>query len=51
MNKTVALMTTEEAETLTTTAGKSILQQAKKGLRDVAFKVDVVLFTYFQFNA
>jgi hypothetical protein len=38
-NKTVALMTTEEAETSTTTADQSILQQAKKGLRVQAFKV------------
>ncbi len=38
-NKTVALMTDEEAASLTTTAGKAILQQAKKGLRVQAFKV------------
>jgi hypothetical protein len=37
--KTVALMTAEETASLTTHAGKSILQQAKKGLRVQAFKV------------
>jgi hypothetical protein len=30
-NKTVALMNEEEAASLITTAGKTILQQAKKG--------------------
>jgi hypothetical protein len=38
-NKTVALMTKEEAVSLTTNAGKTILQGAKKGLRVQAFKV------------
>ncbi len=38
-NKTVALMTPEEAKSLTSTAGKSILKEAKKGLRVHAFKV------------
>ena len=38
-NKTVALMTEAEQVSLTTTAGKTILQQAKKGLRVQAFKV------------
>jgi hypothetical protein len=38
-NKTVALMTPQEAESLNTTAGKIILKQAKKGLRVQAFKV------------
>jgi hypothetical protein len=41
-NKTVALMTPKEAESLTTTAGKSILKEAKKGLRVQAFKVEVI---------
>ncbi len=38
-NKTVALMTPQEADTLTTTAGQTILKEAKKGLRVQAFKV------------
>jgi hypothetical protein len=42
-NKTVALMTPEEAESLTTNAGKSILKEAKKGLRVQAFKVGVII--------
>jgi hypothetical protein len=40
-NKTVALMTPEEASVLSTTAGKSILKEAKKGLRVQAFKVQL----------
>ncbi len=39
-NQTVALMTEEEAESLTTTAGVTMLKEAKKGLRVQAFKVD-----------
>ncbi len=38
-NKTVALMTEAEQASLTTTAGTTILKQAKKGLRVQAFKV------------
>jgi hypothetical protein len=38
-NKTVALMDEKQAEALTETAGRSILKQAKKGLRVEAFKV------------
>jgi hypothetical protein len=45
-NKTVALMTETEQASLTTTAGKTILQQAKKGLRVQAFKVTLVVQRY-----
>ena len=45
-NQTVALMTTEEAKTLTTTAGVTMLKEAKKGLRVQAFKVVVQFHTY-----
>ena len=38
-NQTVALMTAQEVETLATTAGASMLKEAKKGLRVQAFKV------------
>jgi hypothetical protein len=38
-NKTVALLDDKQAEALTATAGRSILKQAKKGLRVEAFKV------------
>jgi hypothetical protein len=38
-NQTVALMTAQEAESLATTAGVSMLKEAKKGLRMQAFKV------------
>ena len=38
-NQTVALMTAQEAETLATTAGVSMLKEAKKGLCVLAFKV------------
>jgi hypothetical protein len=38
-NQTVALMTEEEAESLTTTAGVTMLKEAKKSLRVQAFKV------------
>jgi hypothetical protein len=60
-NKTVALMTEAEQASLSTTAGKTILQQAKKGLRIQAFKVTLIvqtcgllsfetlLFLFFQF--
>ncbi len=46
-NKTVALMTPEEASVLSTTAGKSILKEAKKGLRVQAFKVHLIFVTQF----
>ena len=39
-NQTVAIMTPAEAESLTTTAGLTMLKEAKKGLRVQAFKVD-----------
>ncbi len=42
-NKTVALMDEKQAEALTETTGRSILKQAKNGLRVEAFKV-VILF-------
>ena len=45
-NQTVALMTAQEAETLATTAGVSMLKEAKKGLRVLAFKVLTQYHTY-----
>ena len=44
-NKTVAMMTPEEANVLSTTAGKSILKEAKKELRVQAFKVHFIFVT------
>jgi hypothetical protein len=45
-NQTVALMTPAEAESLTTTAGLTMLKEAKKGLRVQAFKVRVLSQVY-----
>jgi hypothetical protein len=44
-NKTVALMTPQEADALTTTAGQIVLNEAKKGLRVQAFKVLGIFIT------
>ena len=48
-NKTVALMTPEEASVLSTTTGKSILKEAKKGLRVQAFKVHFIFVIQLNF--